>query len=132
MKWRTETCLQCGYRKQSRHVPSRKFKSSDAAWVQNFRAWRGIDPRDLPHKYPADHLCQRCGGPSGRYRLCWDHDHYLHRLGFPLAECSRGWTCHLCARRAWLLDLFGKDDGSEYMARLRDRLLLGSELDSYS
>jgi hypothetical protein len=133
MKWRTETCPRCGYTKQSRHVPSRKFRSSEAKWVEYFKANHGgIDPRELPHKYPADHRCQRCEGSPGRYRLTWDHDHWLERQGYPLAECSRGWVCRRCFEKLYWLDFPGDDDGSEYMLRVRDRLLLGSELDSYS
>jgi hypothetical protein len=109
MKWRTETCPRCGYTKQSRHVPSRKFRSSEAAWVANFKA---------SHR-PADHRCQCCGGPSGVYRLVWDYDHWLERRGFDQAECGRGWSCHRCSRKHWLLDTRGEDDGSEYMLRVR-------------
>jgi hypothetical protein len=131
MKRRTEACPECGCRRWSQPESSRRSIGLEATRVAEFRSrHEGIDPRDLPHKYPTNNRCQRCGRPPGKYRLTWDHDHWLVRRGFPLAECSRGWVCRRCFEKMYWLDRNGDDDGSEYMLRLRDRLVVGDENDS--
>lgn len=53
---------------------------------------RGVEPHEIPLE-PADSRCEICGNVA---RLVWDHNHDLEELGFPLAECHRGWLCNPC------------------------------------
>jgi hypothetical protein len=112
----------------SQPEPSERSRNPEAAWAKDFMTnHRGIDPRDLPVKYPPDNQCQRCGRLPGAYRLTWDHDYWLERRGFSPVDSTRGWVCRRCFLDLRMMDENGKDDGSEYMTRLRDKLVLGAD-----
>lgn len=70
----------------------KKFKSQVGAYQKARRRVRAL----LPPPLVAGH-CDLCGNiPADGRALCWDHDHVLEELGFPLIECHRGWLCVPC------------------------------------